>query len=277
MITKLHWSDFSKNGDVCHIASYDLINQSQPELHTHDYAEIFWIQEGSGLEIGDSETRSIVKGSLSIVHPEVNHRFASQGQMTLINVAFPAHIFTQMSQIYNSVDLIHSSQIAPLYQISENGLTELNRALSELIRSPNQTAYLWRFLSRCMCVLQPETDVVSAEAPHWLQRVCQQINEPEYARGGMRAFVKLAGRSPEHVSRITKKWTGHTPSELVQDARLSLVARELAVTNKPILEITMDAGFENLGHCYKLFKQKYGMPPAEYRKSQKRLPAGIQL
>lgn len=277
MINLLSWASFAPDGEAYHVASYDLNRAAQPDLHTHDFAEICWISHGNGVQIGQNEVQKLEKGTISIIHPEVIHRYGSQGEMTLINVSFPAEIYETLCHLYRSVTLTDGHNLPESQQLSESGLIELNRAVNELVRSPKETAYLWRFLTRCMCILLPRKETVSKEAPDWLQRACEQIQEPERAKEGVSAFVKLAGRSPEHVSRFTKKWTGKAPRELVQDARLELVARELALTNKPILEITLDAGFENLGHCYKLFKQKFGHPPAEYRKSQKRLPAGIAL
>lgn len=273
----LKWADFAPRGEAFHVASYDLDNNLQPSLHTHDYAEIFWISSGTGQHLGEKEEISIRKGELCIVHPQVVHRFGSHETMTLLNVGFPARVYEMMVKVYNSVQLTHSSRLPQHYTVSENGLIELNRALNELVASPNEPVYLWRFIARCMCVLAGKKDHLPADAPEWLRKACQQIRQPEHAKSGVSAFVKLAGRSPEHVSRFTRKWTGMAPREIVQEARLGLVARELALTDKSILEITLDAGFENLGHCYKCFREKYGMPPAEYRRSQKRLPAGISL
>lgn len=273
----LEWSTFAPNDEAFHIASYQIAQNEQPDLHTHDYAEIFWITEGEGLQIGIQGGESIQRGSLFIVHPEVVHRFASEHSMTLINVGFPSKILGSLRKLFDSVPVTHTSSLPYQYTVNDNGLIELNRAVNELVSSPNEEVYLWRFLTRCMCVLSAKRESVPADAPDWLRHACQEIRQPDNAKEGVERFVKLAGRSPEHVSRFTRKWTGKAPREIAQEARLNLVARELVLTEKPILEITLDAGFENLGHCYKLFKEKYGAPPAEYRKSQKRLPAGIML
>jgi len=276
MPVKLRWSDFAPDGGACRIASYDLNNSFQPELHTHDYAEIYWITEGKGREIGSLKKKDVYKGCLSIIHPKVVHRFGTHDHMSLINVAFPASTLKQLAKLYDSAQLTNHNALPSVHKVKENGLAELNRAVNELIRSPNEMPYLWRFLTRCMCTLLPENEAISSEAPEWLRRACHEIREPKNARIGIKGFQQIAGRSPEHISRCTRRWTGKSPREIVQDARLDMVANELALTDKPIIEITLDAGFDNLGHCSKVFKQKFGMPLAAYRKSKKRLPDGIK-
>lgn len=271
----LNWDDFAQEREAFHVASYTLDHSFQPGLHSHDFAEIFWVDEGKGLHIGEIGQMEINTGTLCIVHPEAVHRFGSNDSMTLLNVAFPATIYTAMTTIYDSVQLIHTRDLPLCYTINENGIAELNRALNELISSPKESIYLWRFIARCMCVLFGNHDQLPLDAPEWLRHACKMIRQPVYAKEGVGAFVELAGRSPEHVSRFTRKWTGMSPREIVQQARLKLAARELALTDKQIIEISLDAGFNSLGHFYKLFSSTYGIPPAEYRRSQKRLPSGI--
>ena len=40
-------------------------------------------------------------------------------------------------------------------------------------------------------------------------------------------------------------------------------------TDRPIIEIALDCGFNNVTYFYRLFKRKYDLSPAFYRKVRK--------
>lgn len=64
-----------------------------------------------------------------------------------------------------------------------------------------------------------------------------------------------------------------TVTEFIIEKRLTLAARLLEKTNDNIIEIGLDVGIENASYFTKLFKNKYGVTPKEYRKLNKNLRA----
>ncbi len=57
----------------------------------------------------------------------------------------------------------------------------------------------------------------------------------------------------------------------MNDLRLNFASNLLLYSNHPILEISQEAGFENLSHFYHRFQVKFGTSPARYRRLNKRL------
>ena len=88
---------------------------------------------------------------------------------------------------------------------------------------------------------------------------------PEQFAGGTVALARLAGRSPSHVARVAVRWYGQTPTEIVNTARMGFSARQLAETSRPIMEIALDCGLNNLSHFYALFRRRFGVSPRRYR------------
>ena len=60
--------------------------------------------------------------------------------------------------------------------------------------------------------------------------------------------------------------TGKSFSKEVQEKRCSIAARKLLETDLSIEEIIADVGYENESFFRKIFKEKYGKNPLEYRK-----------
>jgi AraC family cel operon transcriptional repressor len=101
--------------------------------------------------------------------------------------------------------------------------------------------------------------------PDWLADALPQFGKPEHFAEGTAALARLAGRSPEHVAREVRRWTGKTPTDLLNEARLVWAARRLAAGDARIVNLAIDCGFESLGHFYVLFKKRFGLTPHKYR------------
>lgn len=70
----------------------------------------------------------------------------------------------------------------------------------------------------------------------------------------------------DYFNRLIKSKTGLTYSAYVQQIRLSKAEHLLQTTDKTVEEIAEIVGYHNRGFFYKLFRQKYGVAPAEFRK-----------
>lgn len=69
------------------------------------------------------------------------------------------------------------------------------------------------------------------------------------------------------ISRIIKRRTGRTYTDLLQEKRLNYAAYLLANTELPVTDICIDVGYNNFSYFYKIFKKKYNLTPKEYRKN----------
>ena len=60
--------------------------------------------------------------------------------------------------------------------------------------------------------------------------------------------------------------TGHSLTELLWRRRMEKAAQLLRDTDMPILAVSQSVGYENSSYFYRLFQQRYGTPPKEYRR-----------
>ncbi len=77
------------------------------------------------------------------------------------------------------------------------------------------------------------------------------------------------GYSTRHFYRKLKEITEKTPADIIKEYRLAIAKNLLLTTNLSIEEIMDKSGFINRGTFYKIFSQKYNMPPRQYREQQK--------
>lgn len=77
------------------------------------------------------------------------------------------------------------------------------------------------------------------------------------------------GYSTRQFYRKLKPITEKSPADIIKEYRLTVAERLLLTKNFTIEEIMDKTGFSNRGTFYKLFAQRFGMPPRQYREEQK--------
>jgi AraC family transcriptional regulator, exoenzyme S synthesis regulatory protein ExsA len=80
------------------------------------------------------------------------------------------------------------------------------------------------------------------------------------------AYAKLCNRSLSSFKRDFQHLYKITPGKWLLSKRLEFAQKLLLTTNKPLGDIVFDAGFENQAHFSRVFKEKVGVSPLQYRK-----------
>src|SRR5690606_4677514 len=95
----------------------------------------------------------------------------------------------------------------------------------------------------------------------------------QYILKNFRTEIKLEEVSdilhltPTSFCRFFKERTKRTFSEFLIDFRLNHASKLIIDTNKSILEICYDSGYNNLSNFNRHFKKKYNMSPRVYRQT----------
>lgn len=76
---------------------------------------------------------------------------------------------------------------------------------------------------------------------------------------------KNVGYSKFYLNRIFTEYTGITMYKYLQNRRLTVAAEKLVKTDKPIMQIAYEAGYDTQQSFSFAFKQIYLYPPKIYR------------
>lgn len=275
---KLHWKSFAPQGEAFHVQSDLRTRQWGVGYHTHDFSEVFWVYTGRGRHRINGEMQELEAGHLVFIRPNDEHSIETvlPSPLGLVNVAFPVQILRHLGQRYfgDAKRWFWKYSALPETCLLEPArLALMQEWADDLVSAPRTTFEIERFLLNLLHMVAGgvEQEALPAGAPDWLAAACHEIRERENMQRGVAAWVRLAGRGPEHVSRMTRKWLGMSPTDYVNQVRLSFVERQLRLTSEPILDLSLEAGFPNLGHLYKLFKKRYGLPPRQYRQKYRKI------
>lgn len=84
-------------------------------------------------------------------------------------------------------------------------------------------------------------------------------------------LANVAHFSPYHFHRIFKGMTGETLGGFIRRSRLEKAAQNLLDGKRAITDIALDVGFENSESLSRAFKQHFGVPPSQFRRSRSHL------
>ncbi|OQP53477.1 transcriptional regulator [Niastella yeongjuensis] len=82
---------------------------------------------------------------------------------------------------------------------------------------------------------------------------------------GVKKFAEQLNLSPNYLSDLLQKFTGKTTQEHIHLHLINKAKALLWSTDKPVSEIAYMLGFENPPHFTRLFRQKTGYSPSDYR------------
>jgi AraC family cel operon transcriptional repressor len=269
-VRKLLWRSLAAPGQVAHVARRRLAGQWPVPLHTHDFAEVLWVERGRGTHEVGGVRNGVREGDLLLIRPADHHGF-SDGEVdfTIVNVAFPAATLRHLRRRYFGSDPgFWGGRGAPpaAYAITPGRGRSLSAASAELARHPRDLLALETFLLNLLHDLAGRArQGTLASCPPWLREACERLRDPEHLGGGVRALARLTGRSSEHVARQLRACAGLRPIDVVTAARLDHATSELALTERPIVDIALECGFESLSHFYRVFRTRLGETPRAYR------------
>ena len=95
----------------------------------------------------------------------------------------------------------------------------------------------------------------------------QEVMEANYTYNlSLTEFARIAHRSLAAFKREFKENFHMTPGRWLIKKRLDYAQSLLNITQKNVNEIAYDSGFENATHFSRVFKEKFGLSPLQYRK-----------
>lgn len=99
----------------------------------------------------------------------------------------------------------------------------------------------------------------------WPDRARRLIEEEFASPLSLAGIASEVGVHPVHLARQFRASQGCTVGEYIRRVRVGFARRELVMTDKPIAEIALSAGFFDQSQLTKTFKRVTGQTPAAYR------------
>ncbi len=237
--------------------------------HTHDYAELVYLERGSCTHYCNGEETRIGKGDVLFIYPDsVEHCYRDyDASISLLQILFPRSSFSFITTRYRPWvgSLLGESIDNPLCTFGPLQQIWFEHNFNRLLVAEESLMEIERFLLNFIGMIFQRDDEPASGS--WLEKAIREIREPTNFRRGAQGFIDLCNRSGEHVEREVKRRTGYTITGIVNQARMAWASYMLIFTDVEIIDIANGCGIQSLSHFYKLFRNHYGVSPARYRKN----------
>jgi AraC family cel operon transcriptional repressor len=268
---RLHWR--AAAGEFGHLVRVSCERGSPLALHTHDYPEIFWLEAGPCHHHVNGERQTLEAGALVFIRPRDQHQFVAIGRQRFIMVNLECHAgkTEELKRRHPKPFAAWFDQRARLpvrFQLAPDRLQHLQHLALEFAAHEPDALHVEAFLLDLVRLLEPSQPKLSglARCPEWLQSALLAAQKPELFTGGVAALVRAAGRSPEHVARACREFLQRTPTELVEQARMTYAERELRLSSRSVTEIALACGYSTTAQFYRAFHRRYTRTPLRYRR-----------
>ena len=263
---------------------------SKTQLHTHDYLELAYIADGEFRQKILGKDITFYKGDFCLIDKNCLHQdYLFNSSATILFLGIANDMFTEiMDENITTKKMISFLQSALVRQKdlqqyihfrpgSDTSVLKMENCLSYLVRelSDNEVgSYYIRkgLLFRIFRLLSAEYEFgLSKEqrkTMNWIifEEVAEYI-KLHYNHVTIQDLCDEFHFQEDYFNRLIKSKTGMTYSAYLQQIRLEKAASLLSRSKMTIDEICETVGYRNKGFFYKIFKEKYGVKPAEYRKN----------
>lgn len=247
--------------------------------HCHDFYEITLVTAGKVQHYINGTMQELPCNTMTFIRPSDSHFYKSTGQEAFeyINLAFTQKTMQLLLQyLDNSFDRVSfdTAPMPPTTRLNPSDTFTIRQSIEKLSLFPSadmdKKRIYFRLLTAELFFKYYDTECEEKKIqPAWFSDLLQSMNDPSHFCEGISCLERISGKSLAYISRLFQEKIHTTPTDYINDLRLNYCANRLIHSDTAIIDISMDAGFNNLSHFYHLFKEKYGMPPNQYRKEKR--------
>lgn len=255
-------------------------------IHDHDHYELFFLPYEGCQHFSNGTTIELPPQTLILIRPGDYHDFINPELKTVrilllaVRRCIVDSFFEFLGTFFPSDQLL-SSPMPPCVTLDSRETEELLLLFEQLHQIPVMdvkaknivmkatlmdifTRYFYKY--RFKSTSKPK----EIDMPDWLSFSCSEIRKTSNLVNGLDRMVELSHVTKEHLCRSIKKHLDITASEYINDLRLTYISNMLIYSDEDIINLCYQCGFSNLSYMYSLFKKKYGVSPAEFRKEHSR-------
>lgn len=278
---KYNYDALSRQGEpFIHMEHTTLSQDFEP--HNHDFNELVFILEGTGVHEIDGERYRLQKGDVFVIKGDSVHGFKEVDCLKLVNIMYHERYLLDFGD-YRALPgfwalFVNQPRLERKTYLTLSGENYiwLQRLLERM-----QKEYLSRregYRTLCLAGFY--------EAVVFLSRLFQEDialnNQIYYRLGKALSFLQLhyteevsiqmladiCFLSKRHFSRVFVQVLGKTPARYLQDLRLEHAKGMLRQGDCSIAQAAFSSGFSDSNYFSRVFKKETGFSPKEWRNKQ---------
>jgi AraC-like DNA-binding protein len=238
-------------------------------VHYHEYAQLLYVIEGAGTIIIDDATYDMAQHTAAMIIPYSKHAVSSDSQLTLLVLTFDDTSVHEPMHMEWKAHYFHKSQLLKLNPLHGNELRLLlRRLLFEERREDRFSRWAMRIhLHEIMLLLAraESTSHITDASSLRAERIRHFIDMHYYEAFTSGELAAKMNVSIRHLNATFKEQYRITPMQYLTEVRMSIAKKLLIETDKDIVSICFEIGFESLPTFYRTFKNIIHLSPNQFR------------
>ncbi|HHW47290.1 MAG TPA: AraC family transcriptional regulator [Clostridiaceae bacterium] len=280
-----------RKDELVYVNRSDELKEYHGIMHKHDFIEIAYVIDGSGVHIVGENEYETSKGDLFIINYDVPHGFFPKENGREIPVVYNCVFMPEFldSSLFNSVHFqdVTSSflfkslfpddhAISPVLTLRGTEFSEIGSLFSKMYAEYKSEkkgycdmirAYLIELIIKIFRYIDAKKEYVPAS------RNVELVNKAiQYLKSNYNSEIKLEDLamksfiSKNYFSKLFREKTGISFSDYVQHIRIDEACNLLRTTDMKVIDIASQVGIKDIKFFYEVFKKITGQTPGEYRK-----------
>ncbi|MCG8481293.1 MAG: AraC family transcriptional regulator, partial [Spirochaetales bacterium] len=139
------------------------------------------------------------------------------------------------------------------------------------VRSEDRLDAVIGHIRRCIEVIICGRETIRTDKQILTVRNVQQMIEVHFDDPNLytAGIADSLGMNPAYLGRLFKRVSGTSINEYIKDVRLEAAAKLLGGGTLTVAAVAEEVGITNAAHFFRLFKEKTGMTPAQFRSTQR--------
>lgn len=256
--------------------------------HTHNYVEVIYMCSGTTTHIVNGDTVLLGQGELLFLSQKAVQEILPAGaEDVAVNFIILPEFFDQALYMIGAGDNLIRKFLVGCLRDEEKDIGYLHFKVSDVLPIQNLVEnLLWTLMNNqpnkrsinqftmglLFLQLINYTDKVAVGREHQEQEMMLNVYrfiEEHYKEVELSELACELGYDLYFLSRRIKKLSGRTYTELVQSKRLSQAQYLLENTNLSVADIGQAVGYDNLSYFHRIFRNKYGISPGQWRRDRK--------
>ncbi len=230
--------------------------------HCHDFYEIIFLINGSARQTVNEHSFYMNSGDGIILGPNDAHCFTEQSEdVLLVGLSVHSEEFLSIKKTME----IKSISDKKTFRSESTGLVYELCKMIECERAPIQNAKL--LLGYFLTLFSEGSNNDSFDrVGSRIDAALSEIKNEMSLKNAISELAKRTSYSYPHLYRLTRKYYGKTPHELIFEMKMDTAYQKLIFTDAPISVIADSIGFDSFAHFSKAFKKYFGKSPSSARR-----------
>lgn len=252
-------------------ASFNWLKVDFPFLHTHNHWEILIVLKGKLKHTINGQCEVCTRGYSCLIRPSdchCLHYYDENKDVQYINFTFSEEIAQKFLSLYSDYSF-NLQENAILSFTLENALIDYlikNAMTAQSLPKKEYEQYSILLINQLLSIFFSQKIFMSNTYPGWLNEFLYYLHNPKCFSLSAKALSAKTPFSYSRLSRLFKMYIGKSLIEYINELKIVYAKKELRMTQKKIIEISMDLGYYSVSSFNHIFKEATTLTPLQYRK-----------